>query len=186
MTTRTQIQKGQLLLAEPFLIDPYFRRGVVLLCEHHPDGSMGFMLNKPTEYTLVDLIPDFPLPTAPVYYGGPMQTNTLQYIHNLGELLPGSILVAPGVWLGGDYDELKYLAQHEMVDTSRIRFIVGYAGWSGGQLEEEMEIGSWVVAEMDANYAFKSEPARLWSQVMYNKGDVFEVLADVPDEVLWN
>lgn len=185
MTANTDIAKGVVLLAEPFMEDPYFKRSVILLCEHHPQGTLGFILNKPTQVLLNDIVDEFPEFQAPVFYGGPVQTDRLHYIHNLGELLNDSARITDGVWWGGDFEELKFLVKNEMVTPQNIRFFVGYSGWSAGQLEEEMQTGSWVTAAMHANYAFKSAPEKLWSQVMYNKGNAYEILADLPeDEVL--
>jgi putative transcriptional regulator len=186
MTTNSMIKSGQLLVAEPFMLDPYFRRAVVLLCEHHEEGSVGFILNKKTELKITDLINTFPDFDAEVFYGGPVQTDTLHYVHNVGDLLEESIQLADGVWWGGDFESLKFLISSKLIEPDNIRFFVGYAGWSGGQLEEEMEIGSWITAYMHANYLFKSKPSKLWSQVMYNKGNRFEIIADIPEYVSWN
>jgi putative transcriptional regulator len=186
MTAKTDIEKGKLLLAEPFMSDPYFKRAVILLCEHHPQGSLGFILNKPTDVLLNELLEDFPEFEANIYYGGPVQTDRLHYIHNLGDLLTDSLQVCDGVWWGGDFTELQFLIKSELVLPANIRFFVGYSGWSAGQLMEEMETGSWVTADMHANYLFKSEPAGMWSEVMYNKGSAYQVLADLPDETALN
>ncbi|MCB0529514.1 MAG: YqgE/AlgH family protein [Saprospiraceae bacterium] len=186
MAAKSLIKNGQLLLAEPFMQDPYFRRAVVLLCEHHDEGSIGFILNKSIEMGVNDLMSDFPKFDAEVFYGGPVQTDTLHYVHNFGEQLEESVKVSDGVWWGGDFDKLKFLISSELVQPENIRFFVGYSGWSGGQLEEEMEYGSWVAAPMDANYIFKLPPARLWSQIMYNKGDLYEIIADMPEMISWN
>jgi putative transcriptional regulator len=186
MTFKTLVQTGQILLAEPFMSDPYFRRAVVLLCEHHPQGSLGFILNKMIDLSLNDLITDFPRFDSDVYYGGPVETDTLHYLHNVGDLLDDSIEVSPGVWWGGDFDKLKFLISSGLLEPQHIRFFVGYAGWSSGQLAQELASGSWVPTMMDANYLFKTQPGQLWSQAMYNKGNVYEVLADIPEQVIWN
>jgi putative transcriptional regulator len=186
MAAKSLIRTGQLLLAEPFMQDPYFKRAVVLLCEHHEQGSLGFILNKGIDMSIAELIPDFPPFEGPVFYGGPVHTDTLHYIHNVGDLLEGSSRVSDGVWWGGDFENLKFLIQSELIGPDNIRFFIGYSGWSTGQLEEEMESGSWVMAPMHANYAFKSQPEDLWSQVMYNKGDLFEIISDMPEQISWN
>lgn len=186
MVARTKIRRGHVLLAEPFMLDPYFRRAAVLLCEHNPEGSLGFIMNKSTNLRINDLIEDFPAFEAEVFYGGPVSTDTLHFVHNLGGLINDSIPVADGVWWGGDFEEMKFMITSGLVEPGNVRFFVGYSGWSGGQLDEEMEIGSWVTADMHANYLFKSPPEGLWSQVMYNKGDLFEIIAEVPEEMSWN
>lgn len=186
MATNTKVRSGQVLVAEPFMLDPYFRRAVVLLCEHHNQGTVGFILNKSIDMGINDLMSDFPKFEAEVFYGGPVQTDTLHYLHNVGELLEESIQIADGVWWGGDFEKLKFLVAQQLIQPSNIRFFVGYSGWSSGQLNEEMEYGSWVTADMDANYLFKFKPSRLWRHVMYNKGDVYEVLSDMPEHISWN
>ena len=181
-----KIAAGKILLAEPFMRDPYFTRSVVFLCEHHEHGSVGFILNKEIDIPLNDLLASFPPFDEPVFYGGPVQTDTLHYVHNLGNVLDDSVEIAKGVYWGGDYEKLKILVRSGMVQPNNIRFFVGYSGWSGGQLEEEMEIGSWVMADMDANYIFKSRPNHLWSQVMFNKGNNFEVISKMPSHMSMN
>ena len=181
-----KVNKGVILLAEPFLTDPNFRRSVVLLCEHLPEGSLGFILNKPLKMNVDGLIAGFPEFKAEVHFGGPVSTDTIHYIHNLGNLLEDSVEVSRGVYWGGDFEKLKFLIQSELVKPHNIRFFVGYSGWSPGLLSEEMGYGSWVVADMHANYIFKSHPASLWKQVMANKGKNFEVIAQMPDNINYN
>ena len=77
MAINTKVKSGQVLVAEPFMLDPYFRRAVVLLCEHHDQGTIGFILNKNIEMGINDLMSDFPQFEADVYYGGPVQTDTV-------------------------------------------------------------------------------------------------------------
>lgn len=186
MAAQQEVKSGQILLAEPFMQDPYFRRAVVLLCEHHDEGSVGFILNKSIDMGLNDLMTEFPKFETEVFYGGPVQTDTLHYVHNVGDLLEESVKVADGVWWGGDFEQLKFLISSQLIEPHNIRFFVGYSGWSSGQLSEELGYGSWVQADMDANYLFKTKPRELWSQVMYNKGNVFEILADMPKHISWN
>jgi putative transcriptional regulator len=187
MTTHTSIRSGQVLIAEPFMLDPYFRRTVVLLCEHHAEGTVGFILNKKTDLSIHDLIEDFPeFDGGQIYYGGPVSTDMLHFVHRKGDLLDDSIQVCRGVWWGGDFDQLKTFISNGLIEPNDVRFFVGYSGWSGGQLNEEMEIGSWVVGDMDANYAFKTPHEKLWKNVMYNKGNTYEVLSEIPEDMVWN
>lgn len=183
---KRDIENGKILLAEPFMLDPNFKRAAVLLCEHGEDGSVGFIMNKPLNMRIDELIEDFPEFESEVLFGGPVQTDTIHYIHNKGELLEGSIKVVDGVFWGGDFEKLKFLIASHLIQPENIRFFVGYAGWSEGQLKDEMVYGSWVPAEMDANYLFKITPSDLWQKVMYNKGDTYTVIAQMPDGVSWN
>lgn len=183
---RNEIKIGKILLAEPFMLDPNFKRSAVLLCEHSGEGSVGFIMNKPLEMRVDELIEGFPEFDSEVFFGGPVQTDTIHYIHNLGDLLEDSMKIVDGVYWGGDFEKLKFLITSGLVQPGNIRFFVGYSGWSEGQLIDEMVYGSWVVADMDANYLFKSPPSDLWRQVMYNKGDAYTVIAQMPDAVNWN
>jgi putative transcriptional regulator len=168
------------------MLDPNFKRAAVLLCDHGSEGSLGFILNKKLDMFVEDLINDFPEFQASVYFGGPVQTDTIHYIHNFGQLLEESQEVAKGVWWGGSFEKLKFLISSNLVTPSDIRFFVGYSGWSEGQLREEMKLGSWVVADMDPNYIFKLKSEMLWQQIMANKGQTFSVIATMPDTITWN
>lgn len=168
------------------MLDPYFKRAAVLLCEHHEQGSLGFILNKSIDMGINDLMADFPSMDSEVYYGGPVQTDTLHYVHNIGDLLEDSVKVGDGIWWGGDFEKLKFLITSDLIKPNNIRFFVGYSGWSAGQLTDELESGSWLLADSDANYIFKTKPTELWSTAMHNKGSLFEVLANMPENISWN
>ncbi|MDQ3015258.1 MAG: YqgE/AlgH family protein [Bacteroidota bacterium] len=181
------LRTGSLLVAEPFMQDVNFKRAVVLITDHgDEEGTVGFIINKPMTVRVNELVEDFPEIEGFAHYGGPVSTNTIHYIHNVGMLLDGSTEIGPGVFWGGEFEKLKFLIAHELVKGENIRFFVGYAGWSPGQLAEEMETGSWITSEVHANYLFKSKPTRLWNQVMHNKGDVFSVLSQLPEDLSLN
>ncbi|PSR15208.1 MAG: hypothetical protein DA408_03130 [Bacteroidetes bacterium] len=181
------VKIGNILLAEPFMVDPNFKRSAVLLCDHHEvEGSIGFILNRPLETNIDELIPDFPTFAAEVFFGGPVQTDTIHYLHNVGDLLEDSIEVCKGVYWGGDFEKLKFLVSSSLIQPAQIRFFMGYTGWSEGQLQDEMKFGSWILAEMDANYLFKTPPQTLWKSIMYNKGNSFTILAQLEEDTSWN
>lgn len=181
-----EIKNGKVLLAEPFMLDPNFKRSAVLLCEHNEEGSLGFIMNKPLNMQINELIEDFPEFESEVFFGGPVQTDTIHYVHNVGDLLEESVSVVDGVYWGGNFEKLKFLVDSQLILPHNIRFFVGYSGWSEGQLMDEMTYGSWVLADMHANYLFKSKPKQLWRQVMYNKGDAYTVIAQMPEAPSWN
>jgi putative transcriptional regulator len=181
-----EIKNGKVLLAEPFMLDPNFKRSAVLLCEHNEEGSLGFIMNKPLNMQINELIEDFPEFESEVFFGGPVQTDTIHYVHNVGDLLEESVPVVDGVYWGGNFEKLKFLVDSQLILPHNIRFFVGYSGWSEGQLMDEMTYGSWVLADMHANYLFKSKPKQLWRQVMYNKGDAYTVIAQMPEAPSWN
>lgn len=182
MSEKDKNRTGKILIAEPFMVDNNFKKSVILLCEDNNEGSLGFILNKHVNMNVNDLVEDFPEFKAPVYFGGPVALDTLHYIHNVGELLDDSLKVGQGVYWGGDFTKLKFLIENELILPKNIKFFVGYSGWSAGQLDQELESGSWVISDMDANYAFKTKAYRLWTQVLQNKGENFTVIAQISSD----
>lgn len=181
------LKTGVCLLADPYMMDPNFKRSVVLISDYQKEGAVGFILNKPIAMTIDSLVSDFPEFESEVYYGGPMQTDTIHYIHTKGDLLEGSAEVLPGIYWGGDFAQLKTLVSNGLMTPKDVRFFVGYSGWSEGQLEEEMNIFSWLIAEGDPNYIFASDDDNptLWKTVLENEGDTYGVIAQM-DLPIWN
>ena len=176
-----QPEKGKLLISEPFLMDPNFKRAIVLLTEHNEEGSVGFVLNRQTEYKLNDLLSDFPDFDSEVYYGGPVQINTLQFIHKAGDIIEGSTLITDGLYWGGNFEILKLLIESKAVDPSDFRFFVGYSGWGAGQLGDELKINSWIVSHSKIENIFSNEPDKLWREILKSLGKKFAILASFPE-----
>ena len=182
-----KIHSGHLLLAQPFMLDPYFRRSVVLLCEHDKEeGTIGFILNKSVRMQVSELVNDFPDFEAEVYYGGPVRTDTLHYMHTLGEQLEGAAHVVDNIYWGGHFDQLKMMIENGRVHEDDIRFFVGYSGWDPTQLEQEIRSGSWIPQKGQFDYIFKENYDNLWREVLNDKGNVYSVIGQVPDFVALN
>lgn len=178
---------GQILIAEPFMEDPNFKKAVVLVCDYQEDhGTVGFILNKPIDMKVDQLLNDFPDFDVDVYFGGPVGHDTIHYVHTLGDMLEGSVAVRDGLYWGGDFDKLKFLITSELVTKKDIKFFIGYTGWSPGQLNNELEMGSWVMDEMDNNYLLNIPSDNLWKSSLQNKSDTFGIIADIPDTINWN
>ncbi len=180
--SKVEITTGNILLSEPFMVDGNFKRSMVLLCDHHSEeGTLGFILNKELDIPLNDLIADFPQIDCNVFFGGPVATDTIHYIHNIGKRLEGSVEVCEGVWWGGDFEQLQMMILSKEVTSDDIRFFVGYSGWEAGQLQGELKLGSWVVSDMYKEYLFGEEAHMLWETGMTDKGETFSILSQVPD-----
>ncbi len=173
-------------MSDPFMLDSNFKRSAILLCDHRPESTVGFILNRPLGMKINQLVADFPEFNSEVFFGGPVATDTIHYVHNVGQMLDDSIKVMSGIYWGGDFKKLKFLIQSELIKPENIRFFVGYSGWSEGQLADELEIGSWFVTRMHANYLFKSKPKTLWKQITHNIGNNYTVIAQMPDPVCLN
>ncbi len=181
-----EIRAGNLLVAEPFMLDPNFKRSVVLICENSAQGTTGFVLNKPLDVKIHELIAEFPESDAAVHMGGPVAVDSVHYLHNVGDMLDNSLEVSPGVYWGGDFEKLKFLMENKVIKDNNIKFFVGYSGWSEGQLAEEMKEDSWLVDDMDPNYLFRVKPMVLWQTVLHNKGNTYTVIAQMPDSISLN
>jgi putative transcriptional regulator len=177
-----EIKSQKLLLASPFMFDAYFRRSVILMCEHKNDeGSLGYILNKKMGITLGSLIEEFQDFPSEVYYGGPVGTDTLHYIHNVGHLLPDSVKIVEGLYWHGNFERLKELILTKQIEPSNIRFFVGYSGWAEGQLQAEMKEQSWLLGQVQKEYTF-SEEKNLWTTVLQNEGGAKSIIGQIPDE----
>ncbi|MBK7233388.1 MAG: YqgE/AlgH family protein [Saprospiraceae bacterium] len=187
MSSSSQITAGSVLLSEPFMLDPNFKRTAVLIVDHTIDeGTVGFVLNRNTGLKFSDFIEEIGDFDAPVYEGGPVSTNTLHYLHNVGELLEESILVCPGIYWGGDFESLKFLIEQKLVLPENIRFFMGYSGWSSHQLEEEIAEKSWVLAKMDTNYLFRKYKHDLWKLMMNDKGEHWTAISQMDGDHIFN
>lgn len=176
-------EKGKILISEPFMIDPSFKRTIVLLCEHdNSEGTLGFILNKPTDLTINQLVEDLPEFEAPVFYGGPVQLNTLQFVHRAGDIIEGSIKIKDGLYWGGSFEILKLLIESGHVHPSDFRFFIGYSGWSASQLENEMKVKSWIVTSSKVEDIFSDEPDKLWRDTLKGMGKKFSILASFPED----
>lgn len=173
--------KGKILISEPFLNDPNFKRTIILLTEHSEEGSIGFVLNKPTAYRIHEVIEEFPEFDALVYYGGPVQLNTLQFIYKGENIIDGSIEIVPGLYWGGSFEILRTAIENGTADPQNFRFFLGYSGWTDGQIDDELELNSWIVADTTIDNIFSVEPDKLWRDTLKGMGKKFAILASFPD-----
>ncbi|MBP8724463.1 MAG: YqgE/AlgH family protein [Saprospiraceae bacterium] len=178
---------GKMLVAEPFMLDPNFKRTVVLVADYtREEGTVGFILNKPLEVRLPELTSDFGDFEVPVHYGGPVDNDSMYFIHDAGDLLEGSIQISRGVYWSGNYEKLRFLVEHKLILPHNIRFYIGYSGWSKGQLESEMMTQSWIVSELEPNFVFKSNPRMLWKEILEYKGMHYSALSKLEGDELMN
>lgn len=171
---------GVLLIADPFLKDPNFLRTVVFLCEHKEEGSFGFVLNRSYRSTLNELLPEMEEHQLPVYYGGPVQKDSLHFLHQLPHEIPGSIEVMKGVFWGGDFDAVIQLVHTDKLDNNRIRFFVGYSGWGSGQLKTEMDDKTWITAKATRQLVFHPDEKETWKDALKLLGGEYEMMKNFP------
>ncbi|HEX4718706.1 MAG TPA: YqgE/AlgH family protein [Thermoleophilaceae bacterium] len=170
--------RGSLLIAGPQLLDPNFRRTVVLVADHGEEGAMGVILNRPSGMTVADAAPDLePLigADAPIFAGGPVQPTSgvvLAEVAEADEPVFGDVVLVPG---------LGELA--DVVDgAGSIRVFAGYAGWGPGQLDGELERDDWIVEPARASDVFSEDPDGLWGAVLERKGGQYALVARMPED----
>lgn len=178
--------KGTLLLSEPFLEDMKFRRTVVLLGEHNDDGTVGFVLNRLLNITTRDVVPDLLETEYPVYYGGPVEPNTLHFIHKAGHLIDGSQPIANGIFWGGDIDQVNDFIRRKILDPVDFKFFLGYSGWESGQLLDEIENKAWWLTESNHQIVFDDDLDHMWANLVRTLGPDFAYMADSPEDPQWN
>jgi len=173
--------RGQLLVAGPSLLDPNFRRTVVLLGEHGEDGAMGLVLNRVSEVTVADAvapIADLVGDGELVHVGGPVQPQAVVVLADFVEPHRAGALVLDTIgFLPGDVDD-----EADLGELRSVRVYAGYSGWGPGQLEDELEEQSWVVLPARASDVFTTAPDALWSEVLRRQGGALGVLALLPED----
>lgn len=178
-------QKGRVLISQPGLFDQYFKRSVIVLVEHNDKGTVGFVLNSLVDINLQELMPDFPDFPAMVSVGGPVDPNTIHFIHTVGDLIPESVQILDGLYWGGDFDTMKDLVVRKVISTSQIRFFLGYSGWGEGQLDDELEENSWIVAELDL-VQIMAGGNDLWNRAVKQMGPKYKSWTIFPENPTLN
>lgn len=172
--------RGKILISEPFLRDATFGRAVILLIDHTEEGSMGLVINKQLPIFVNDIINEFKyLEEIPLYKGGPVATDTLFYLHTLADI-PGSISICKGLYLNGDFNEIKkYILQGNKIDD-HIRFFLGYSGWESEQLTMEIRENTWLISKEEPTYLMSKDTKGMWKQALEKLGSKYETWSRFP------
>ena len=171
---------GILLIADPFLKDPNFLRTVVLLCDHTADGSFGFVLNKKIAQTLNELLVNFDDFKLPVYYGGPVQTETIHFVHQYPDLIPDSVKVSNDIYWGGNFETVAALIKNNSINPNKIKFFIGYSGWGKEQLTGELDEKSWLTVTATKKLVFTTPPTDVWKGSLQHLGGEYEIMVNFP------
>lgn len=179
-------RKGRILIAEPFLPGNYFSRSVVFLVAHSDKGSVGFILNKEIDFEIQEIFPDFPEFEAKVFLGGPVATDSIYYIHKLGDKLPGSINVLGDLFWGGDFDALKAQITAGLIQPDEIHFFLGYSGWDAGQLDDELKEDSWLVTDVEQELVMQDFDNESWTEFVKKAGSRYTIWEHFPENPTLN
>jgi putative transcriptional regulator len=182
VTEANKYLKGQLLLDNGNLSGSFFQHTVVLVCQHDAEGAFGLVLNRSSGNKLGEMIAaDLPdqLKAQPLFLGGPVQLSALSFLHSDDFLPEASVM--PNLNLGHSLDSLVELGE-SFSATKKIKAFAGYAGWSPGQLEDEMKRDAWLTHPASLELVFDLDPARLWKHVLSQKGLKYRLIAEMPED----
>lgn len=181
MLNRIEPSTGKLLISEPFLMDPNFKRSVILLTEHSEEGTIGFVLNQPSNLLLKDLIPDLWQANYTVYVGGPVEMDTIHFIHRCYDKLNSGEEISNGIYWGGNFETLKILVNNNAIDETEVKFFVGYSGWGEEQLQAEITENTWIVSEKyQKDTLFSHSEEELWRKVIIDLGPKYAHITNFP------
>jgi putative transcriptional regulator len=178
--------KGQLLLDSGQLRGSFFQRTVVLICQHDAEGAFGLVLNRSTGSNAGDMIvADLPelLKGYPLYLGGPVQPSALSFLHSDAFIPDANVL--PNLSLGHSLDNLVEIGESFSAGR-KLKMFAGYAGWSPGQLEDELKRKAWVTHPASLELVFDLQPDELWQKILRQKGGRYRLLAQSPEDLSLN
>ena len=182
-----KINIGKLLIAEPSSVyEQPFNRSIVLLTEHNQEGTVGFIINKPLEYSINDLIPII-IAEFSVFYGGPVSPENVYFIHNVPEIINDGLKISNGLFWGGDFDKTIIEINKGNIKKNNIRFFLGYSGWEINQLEDEIEFKHWILTENHYKKNILSvETNDFWKDKIQELGGDYLLWANAPENPFWN
>jgi putative transcriptional regulator len=186
MPAKHKSLKGQLLLDNGKLAGSFFHRAVILICQHDRDGAFGLMLNRGTGNQIGEaLVANLPLALKeqPLFHGGPVQPQALSFLHSDSFLPDANVM--PNLHLEHSLDHLIELAD-SYSPTRQMKVFAGYAGWSPGQLDDEMKRDTWLIHDASVELVFYPKPGDLWKMILTEKGWKYRIIADAPDDLSWN
>lgn len=185
--TDLEPKKGKLLIAEPTLTgDVSFNRSIILLAEHNEEGSVGFILNKPLNYQINELVTEINIPFQ-IYNGGPVEQDNLYFIHKVPDLIENSIEISDGIYWGGDFEKTIALINDKVISKKDIRFFLGYSGWASLQLDKELSSKSWIMVENQYESDIIDKPATaFWKEKMMELGGSYLLWSNAPENPALN
>ncbi|MCF7806859.1 MAG: YqgE/AlgH family protein [Simkaniaceae bacterium] len=181
------LQKGLFLIASPEIDHPFYRRSVLLLCDHTPAGSFGLAVNKPFEVDTLDpLLIESELPSLEnitTRSGGLMQPMQMMLLHTSKDIPDQTLQVSEDIYLGGD---LEFLEKTIAEQSQQLLLCFGYSGWNPGQLEREFMEGSWYTYPATKEYLFQVPLENLWRTLLQDMGGKFKSLSMIPEDLSQN
>tara|TARA_Y100001958_G_C21167223_1_gene499771 strand:- start:99 stop:677 length:579 start_codon:yes stop_codon:yes gene_type:complete len=177
--SRINLKKGYLLLAQPLLIDSYFSRSVILICDHNKNGTIGLQINKPLKRNVESIISK-PLIDQKVFLGGPVDKNIF-FLHKKNVFTNDSVKINNHLFFSKNIDYIESLILNKKIQQNQFKLFIGYSGWDSGQLEEELNKNSWIVVpKFDINIIFSKDYNNIWKEVLNNSSKIHKMFSNYP------
>lgn len=182
-----KIEKGDILISKPNILgDVTFNRSIVLVVDNNEEGVVGFMVNKPLDEDLNQLMPEIHQEFK-VFDGGPVERDKLYFIHNVPDLISGGLKISEGLYWGGSTREITKNINSGQIDASHIKFFLGYSGWGAFQLEDEITDDVWLKQnKMNPDEIIACESASFWNQKIKSLGGEYLIWSNAPDNFNYN
>lgn len=187
MFNRNLPRVASLLLSEPFMLDPNFKRSVILLCEHNEEGTFGYVLNQPAVIQLSDVMEDLPEANYPLFIGGPVAQNSFHFIHKCPDKIPDGTDLGNGLFWGGNFETLTIRIKNKDIAQDEVKLFLGYSGWNPGQLDRELTENTWAVTnDYHPDITLGTDDENLWKDAIVALGEKYAHIANFPQNPMWN
>lgn len=181
--TGLALEAGRILISTPYFNDPFFNHSVVLLTDYEEEHTAGLILNRQLPYNVREVVSEIKV-DDPIFFGGPVLTEAVFLLHNF-ESCPEASQLLPNVYIGYN-PVLLAVIEHHAIPNLKHKFLLGYAGWSPGQLEDEIANNMWVVAPATHSLVFDTPAEAIWTRAVERLGDGYEHWLKIPKIITCN
>lgn len=175
-----QINKGTLLISEPFLQDPYFQRTAILICEHDEEGTLGFVINKIFKNNKGKEFSINGSEKFVAYYGGPVAPESLHFIHTRPDIIENSVHVAEDIYWSGNYEQAMQAVEEDRLLPTELKFFIGYSGWDPRQLQEEINENTWLLQQAASSLVLHKNANEIWKRAIEKMGKDYKIMSNFP------
>ena len=174
------LKSGRILISEPLINDKRFFKSIILITYHSKIETLGLIVNQPTKLYLHEIIDGITESDFQLYIGGPVEQNSIQFIHTLGNVIKNSIRINKGLYWGGDFSIVKKMINKKEISNNEIKFFMGYSGWHKDQLENEIKEKSWILDDSSTKVCMQKSNSELWSKIAKEKGGQYAIWSNLP------
>lgn len=182
-STGLSLEAGRLLVSTPYFNDPFFNHSVVLLTDYEEEHTAGLIINRQLPHNVYDLVNEIKV-EEPIFFGGPVMTEAVFLLHSF-ESCPEASRLLPGVYVGYNPVLIAVIEQHAIANLKH-KFLLGYAGWSPGQLEDEIRRNMWVIAPATQSLVFDTPAEEVWTRTVQRLGKPYEHWLKIPKNIMYN